>query len=132
MGVGSVDIDRLVAELGAVQDELLATPTDDFARRFELNKRQDELREQVAAFDPDAGRTRAELEAELRALRAQVEAIEAQRIDLVTQAGAAGDGGEMGNIGGVALNRGIEQAQGKPQLLARIGRIEGRLAEMGD
>ena len=59
------DLDRLVAELGAVQDELLATPADDFARRYELGKRQDELREQVAAFDPDAGRSRAELEAEM-------------------------------------------------------------------
>ena len=126
----SVDIDRLVAELGEVQDELLATPTDDFARRFELNKRQDQLREQVAAFDPDAGRSRAELEAELEALKAQVASIESQRIDLVTQAGFSGTSGEMGNVGGTALNQGIDQAQGRPQLMARIGRIEGRLAEM--
>ena len=126
-----VDLDELVAELAAVQDELLATPIDDFARRYELNKRQDELREQVASFDPDAGRSRAELEAELKALRAQVAAIEKQRIDLVKQAGSGGGSrGEMSNLGGVSLNLGIERAQGMPQLLARIGRIEGRLADM--
>ena len=125
-----VDIDRLVAELGAVQDELLATPSDDFARRFELNKRQDELREQVVAFDPDAGRSRAQLEAELEALKAQVASIESQRIDLVQQAGTPSGTTEMGNLGGLVINQGIDQAQGRPQLMARIGRIEGRLKEM--
>ncbi len=127
-----VDIDQLVADLAAVQDQLLATASDDFARRYELNKRQDALREQVASFDPDAGRSRAEMEAEVAALRAQVDAIRKERIDVVKQAGGGSGRAEMGNLGGVAINQQIEQAQGVPQLLGRIGRLESRLAEMED
>ncbi len=128
--MAEADIEQLgdlVKELAAVQDELLALDDDAFARRHELLKRQDELREQVAGLqvDPDVGRSRADLEAELEALRERLEAIRAQRIDPVVQAGG-GDSG-WGNIGASQINRGIVDAQGGEAIKERIAQIEQRL-----
>jgi hypothetical protein len=55
-----------------------------------------------------------------------------QKIDLVSQAGSGGEGThEMGNLGGVDLNRRTIQAGGADQIQARIGRIAGILADRG-
>jgi hypothetical protein len=37
----------------------------------------------------------------------------------------------MGNLGGVAINKGIDDAQGLPQIKAKIGQIKGILADRG-
>jgi hypothetical protein len=67
---------------------------------------------------------------ELASLRSRMTAIERQRIDLVTQAGTT-SAGEMGNLGGYAINKGIEDAMGLPNIKARIGLIKGILIDRG-
>ena len=114
---------------------MLALGTDDFSRRFELQKQQDELRREVAQFheDADEGRSTAELEAELEARRAQLKSIKKQRIDVVMQSGGGSHGGDMGAIGIPHLNRSIESAQGAGAIKERIAKLEQVLAErIGD
>jgi hypothetical protein len=123
---------EIVRLLSEVQDELIALPDDAFEQRWELRKRQDELREQAREFSYPMYEDKFddELLAELRALREQMKWIEKQRIDLVVQAGSGGVS-NMGNLGGVAINKGIDDAQGLPQIKAKIGQIKGVLADRG-
>jgi len=127
----SHDITR---ELADIQKQLIDLPRDAFAERYELQKRQDDLRAIARSSDNplDAGRATEELLAELAGLRSQVRSIEKQRIDLVTQAGGGGaTTSEMGNLGGVQINKGIGDAHGLPRITARIGVIKGILADRG-
>ena len=122
----------IVRQLSEVQDQLNALPNDAFAQRWELRVRQDELREQARGFSyaPYEDKFDDELLDELRALREQMKWIEKQRIDLVVQAGSGGIS-NMGNLGGVAINKGIDDAQGLPEIKAKIGQIKGILADRG-
>jgi len=122
----------IVKQLSEVQDQLNALPNDAFAQRWELRVRQDELREQAREFSyaPYEDKFDDELLDELRALREQMKWIEKQRIDLVVQAGSGGIS-NMGNLGGVAINKGIDDAQGLPQIKAKIGQIKGVLSDRG-
>ncbi len=123
------DLSRKLAE---VQDRLLALPDDAFAERWELRKQQDELRQKAASFAValDAERSDEDLLTELRALRQQMKAIEKQRIDLVQQSGSGGaTTSEMSSLGGVKLNKGIDDAMGLPKIKARIGVIKGILID---
>ncbi len=126
------DIGDLTAQLAQVQRQLLDLPDDAFAERFELKKRQDALRIQARsrAQDLDKQRSTEDLLAELGGLRSQMRHIESQRIDLVRQAGTGGPGAaEMGNLGGVQINKGIDDAMGMPKIKARIGLIKGILTD---
>ena len=127
----SHDITR---ELADIQKQLIDLPRDAFAERYALQKRQDDLRAVARSSDNplDAGRSTEDLLAELAGLRSQVRSIEKQRIDLVTQAGGGGATiSEMGNLGGVQINKGIGDAHGLPRITARIGVIKGILADRG-
>jgi hypothetical protein len=58
--------------------------------------------------------------------------IEGKRIDLVMQAGSGGPStAEMGNLGGVKINKGIDDALGLPKIKARIGVLKGTLTDRG-
>jgi len=118
----------IIRQLSDIQDELNALPDDAFAKRWELRGRQDELREQAREFSYSMYEDKFddELLDELRALRGQMKTIEKQRIDLVVQAGSGGIS-NMGNLGGVEINKGIDDAHGLPQIKATIGRIKGIL-----
>jgi hypothetical protein len=125
-----IDLTRRLAE---VQDRLLALPDDAFAERWELRKEQEDLRQQARefAYALDEDKFDDELLAELRSLRDRMKAIEHQRIDLVGQAGGGSMSGEMGNLGGVKINRKIDAAMGLPKIKARIGVIKGVLMDRG-
>ena len=128
------DLESITRQLAEIQDRLLALPDDAFAERYELEKRQDALRDAAAEFrsDWDAQRPTEELEAELAALRARLQAIEDERIDMVVQSGGgtlAGPGAD--GWGGVAINQEIEAAHGAPAIRDRIARIVGLLADRG-
>jgi hypothetical protein len=127
-------VEEVTQELAKVQRQLLDLPSDAFAERYELQKRQDELRAEVRGDSRVLyeDRSTESLISELAALRSQAAAIEAQRIDLVYQAGSGGSSsGEMGNLGGVQINKGIEDAHGLPQLRSKIGIIKNILGERG-
>lgn len=121
-------------ELAEVQRQLGELPPDAFEERYRLHVREDELRE-IARSAPramDEGRSDEELLGELRALRSQIKEIEKQHIDLVMQAGSGGPStGEMGNLGGVRINRGIDDALGLDRIRRRVGIIKGILADRG-
>lgn len=127
------DVDGLIRELGEIQKQLAELPEDANDERFKLRQRQDELRALArGGGDMDKDRPTSEMLYELDALRAQMKSIERQRIDLVQQAGSGGaTSGEMGNLGGVKINKGIDDAMGLPKIKARIGRIKGILTDRG-
>jgi hypothetical protein len=124
---------EIVRQLSEIQDRLIALPDDAFAQRWELRQRQQEIREQARAFSyaRDEDKFDEELLDELRALRERMKAIERQRIDLVGQAGGGSMSGEMGNLGGVKLNKSMDDASGLPKVKARIGEIKGVLMDRG-
>jgi hypothetical protein len=129
-----VDLLAISRELADIQKQLMDLPEGAGEERYRLLQRQDELRS-IARSVPnpmDQGRSDAELLSELKALRQQMTSIEKQRIDLVMQAGSGGAAtGEMGNLGGVKINKAIDEAQGLDGIKARIGVIKGTLADRG-
>ncbi len=128
------DATDLTAKLADVQRRLLELPDDAFAQKYELLKERDKLRDMAAEYAGliDAERPDQELLRELGGLRSQMKSIERQRIDLVVQAGSGGAGtSEMGNLGGVQINKGIDDAFGLPKIKARIGVIKGILSDRG-
>ena len=126
--------DDIVRQLADIQKQLIDLPDDAFEERYELQKQQEELRS-IARSDNnpmDRGRSDDELLAELASLRDRMKYIEKQRIDLVQQAGSGGaSSSEMGNLGGVQINKGIDDAMGLPQIKARIGVLKGILQDRG-
>lgn len=125
------DITRQLAD---VQQRLLDLPEDAFEERYELRKQQDELRSIARSGDNpmDQGRSDDELLAELASLRDRMKYIEKQRIDLVQQAGSGGAStSEMGNLGGVQINKGIDDAMGLGGIKSRIGVLKGILQDRG-
>lgn len=126
--------EEMTRELADIQKRLIDLPSDAFSERYELQKRQDHLRDTLRA-NPEAmfaDRPNEDLLAELAALRRQRDAIDRTRIDLVTQAGSGGPGsGEMGNLGAYAINKGIQDAHGLPAIQSRIGIIKNVLDERG-
>jgi hypothetical protein len=128
------DTTDITAKLADVQKRLLDLPDDAFAEKFELLKERDQLRDEAADYSETLDRNRSdeELLRELAALRSQAQSIEDQRIDLVMQAGSGGVmTGEMGNLGGVKINKAIEDGQGLPKIRSRIGIIKGILNDRG-
>ena len=126
--------DDITRQLADIQKQLIDLPDDAFEERYRLRTRQDELRAIARSGDNplDRGRSDEDLLNELAGLRSQMYAIEKQRIDLVQQAGSGGStSGEMGNLGGVMINKGIDDAQGLPGIKARIGVIKGILEDRG-
>jgi len=129
-----VDPTDIIAKLADVQARLLALPDDAFAAKYELMKEQDTLRDEASglATDIDSERSDDDLLRELDGLRRQMKHIEKQRIDLVFQAGSGGAStSEMGDLGGVKINKGIDDALGLPKIKARIGMLKGTLSDRG-
>jgi hypothetical protein len=134
MSDAKADIARVAAGLGAIHKRLAELPDDAFAEKLVLVQERDSLRDEAAGFASmiDSERPDEELLRELAALRNQMHSIEGKRIDLVMQAGSGGTTtGEMGNLGGVQINKGIDDAFGLPKIKARIGVIKGTLADRG-
>jgi len=128
------NVGDLTSKLADIQRQLLDLPDEAFAERFELRKQQDALRLKAKEYASDLDKSRGtdDLLVELGALRSQMKSIEGQRIDLVMQAGSGGAStSEMGNLGGVAINKGIDDAMGLPKIKARIGVIKGILDDRG-
>ncbi len=131
MADDDMGLDDLVAELAEVQQRLLELPSNAFAERFELQKRQDILREQTARFarDWDLDRSSEDLLTELASLRERLGQLDRQKIDVVTQGGAGTAAPASDGWGAVQLNQAMDAAQGAGDLHARIGRIKAILTD---
>jgi hypothetical protein len=121
----------ILARLVAVNDAIWALPDDAFSEKHKLLKERDRLREESSRFAValDAQRPDKDLLAELSGLRSQLKEAEKQKIDLVSQAGGGSDTGEMGNLGGIALNARMMEANGANRIQGRIGIIKGILKD---
>jgi len=126
------DASKIVRELADMDDQLRALSDDAFAEKYELLKKQDELRERAAQFAVDADKERSTevLLSELSGLRSQLAQLDGQKIDLVTQAGFATTS-NMGNLGGVSLNAQMTEATGAGRIQVRIGVVKGVLTDRG-
>ncbi len=116
------ELDRLTRALAEVQDQLLALGPDQFAERYELQKRQDTLRAEAATFDYDwdTERSSADLEAEIAELRRYVEQLIASKSGLL-----AAKGGNMGSaISGAFAKLAFDA---KLTVLDEVGRAMARL-----
>lgn len=124
------DVSDLVRRLADVQDRMLALDPRDLSARYELEKERDALRSEASEFagQVDEGRSATDIERELAALRAQVEAIIDSKIDLVVQSGGGSNAGPGADgMGGVVLNQLISAAGGMDRIRARISHLEAVL-----
>lgn len=122
------DLDAIRRELAEIVDLLSATPGDDFATRHALMKRRDELRAAADRHrtDHDEQRPTEDLQAELAAREAQLEALVGEAMDMVTQAGGSGGGGTGAgyvSAGEAGINVAMRDAGGAPQIRERIARL---------
>jgi hypothetical protein len=123
---------KLIRELADLNQQIWALPDDAFAEKHELLEKRQLLRDRAAehAVDADQERSTVDLLSELSGLRFQLDKIEKQKIDLVTQAGGGAPGASnMTNLGGVLLNSQIMEASGAGKLQSRIGVIKGVLID---
>ncbi len=128
------NLEELNRRLGQIQDELLALPADEFARKNDLQVERDRLRSDAAQFqkDFDLDRPSSELIAELKQRRTQLVSIANKYIN---PAGAADAGFGAGAYNGPAdassVNRSIDAATGRGQIEQRIARLETILRDRG-
>ena len=130
-----MDLDAVNRELAEIVDRLIDTPVDDFATRYALQLRRDELKEAASAHrvDFDPPRPTDDLAAELTARESQLEAVISSGIDLVTQAGGGSEsGGSSMSTGESGLNEMGRAAQGAPEIKSRIARLREILESRAD
>lgn len=124
--------DELNQRLAEIQDELLSVSHDDFSRKYALHLERDTLRDESARYkkDQDVDRSSSDIIDEVKALKRQVASIRSGYVNAVGQAGA-GEGGWNGPADTIALNAGIDKAQGVERIVHRIARLETLLKERG-
>lgn len=124
-------LEQLNKRLAAIQDELLTLAPDDFRGKNALHIERDGLRAETAEYkeDRDVNRPSADMIKELQALKRQLASI---RKGYVSAAGQAGAGGSHhGPADTIALNSGIDDAQGVERLVHRIAHLETILQGRG-
>lgn len=124
-------LDEVLSELAAVQDELLATPADDFGRRADLTNQQDALRAEAAA-----ARSTVRDDLSAQQIEQQIDHIRTQilrHLDARPAASAAAQTGQGGGIDPFLLhqmNQKASEAFGLDDLYAQLRKLEVRLAEL--
>jgi hypothetical protein len=121
-------LEEINRSLARIQDELLATPSDAFAEKYRLQSERDRLRKLTRGFavDYESSRDTDDIRKEVEALRARVSQIESKRAasGKMADGGFGGVGAHSGPADGVMLNAAFDEAQGIPQLIDRIARLE--------
>lgn len=123
------ELDRILEELRRIRDRLDEQP--DPGERERLEARRDELRKAAQLAMPGAVVTADRVRQELRAAEARLEDLHRRRIDVVKQAGGGSMGGDFGfTADAMEINRGIDKANDRAGLEARIRDLRSRLAEL--
>ena len=122
------DREDLTRELADIQDELLGLADDDFAAKFHLHRRRDEVRDRLRglAADLDDKRSDEELIRELAAQRAQLEALESQQINMTSQSLAGMQGGTFSASERAIADR-LTASLGIDDVHRRIAHLKRRL-----
>jgi chromosome segregation ATPase len=120
-------LDRITRELAEVQDRLLALGREHWAERYELQKRQDELRDEAAEHrtSRDGGRSTEDLQDELDELRHRVKQL------VVARTGYILDMGDAAGTAAAEVAKLVSQSRGATDLdrmVVRISEIEAELA----
>jgi hypothetical protein len=121
------DINRRLDE---IQQQLWELGPDEFAARYALQRERDALRDRVRVnVDADSHRSNEDLESELAARRVALARVQDS---MVNSAGMSGGGGEAtgsfeGPGDGLKLNTEILTATGAQQLVQRIAKLESIL-----
>lgn len=125
-------VEEIALRLAAIQDALLALPAGPSRERYDLLTEQDALREEAAEFavQVDAGRSTADLEAELASLKRRRHEIVDSRRGYVM--GKGGDNAGPASAAWVRLSGQSRSAAGLDQMNARISTIEDVLAARGE
>jgi len=129
----SRSLEEVLAELAAVQDELLAVADDDFAAKAELSNRQDALRSEArearSAIPRDVPVE--ELEVEIEPLEAQIVGHLESRLSASSGAGGGGRGGT-----GIdpylmhQMHEKMAKSFGLDEKKEQLRRLKNRLAEL--
>ncbi len=125
-------LSELLAELSVVQDELIATAEDDFERRMELHRRQDELRAKAR----ELGTTAAVGGVDATEIRRQIARLEAERERHIsnrlpyTAAAQTGMGGGIDPRHVHQMHRQMDDAFGLVELDEELARLRHRLTEL--
>ena len=128
------DIDAILNELADIDQKLEELPADAYDERITLRSRHEELRQEAAQLAAAAqdDRPTAEIQAELGALRHQLQEIEDGKIDVVMQSGgggAAGPGAE--GLGAIGINQQIDSASGADEIRHRANHLTELLRRRG-
>jgi len=124
------DINRRLDE---IQQELWNLDPIDFKTRYELQRERDLLRDQVrTSADSESDRSTDELRAELEARRKSLAQIQESMVNSAGMIGGGdGSGPFKGPDDGGILNTEIVAATGAERLAQRIARLEMILSERG-
>ncbi len=108
-------VETLVRQLAAIQNQLIALPDDAFTQRFELLRRQEELRSAAAhhAAGTDMERPTEDLLAELVSLRLQLDRTDRGTVSPASKSGVSGLSryrieGRIGRIKDILIDRGAD------------------------
>jgi len=124
--------DEINRRLDEIQQQLWKLSPDEFAARYALQRERDALRDRVRdTVDADSHRSTEDLESELAARRVALARV---HDSMVNSAGMSGGGGEStgsfeGPGDGLKMNTEILAATGAQQLAQRIAKLETILTE---
>jgi hypothetical protein len=128
-------LDDITRDLAQVTDDLLALSAEDYARRYELLTRQDELREEASEYhiDLDAQRPVVDIRAELAETTKQRNAEAARLAGRNMMSGPGGTGMSAGAVSAAMVESVLKANANSPivSLNARIALLEAALAAKG-
>lgn len=126
------EIDDVLSELAALEDQLLAADEDDFALRFELRQRQEELRARARTLSVDQTPESEEQ------LRRKLEHLKHRRDEHLATRLPQSSAAQTGMGGGIdpgyvhEMNQAMAETFGLGELETEIRRLEEELARYED
>lgn len=128
-------IEDITRDLAQVTDDILALPEDDFAQRFELQTRQDQLREEASRYhiDVDAQRPIADIRAELAEATKRRNAEASRLAGRNMMSGPGGTGASAGAVSAAMVELTLKANANSPigSLNLRIAVLESALVARG-
>lgn len=118
---------EIAKELAAIDEKLDTLPADDFSERVTLHQRHEDLRARAAqlAEEADDQRSTKDLQIEVQSLQQRLGRIQGEFIDVSEQSGEGNiPGPDSVDRSAAGLNRDMANAQGAPQLVARIEKLQ--------
>jgi len=122
---------EIAKELAAIDEKLDTLPADAFSERVTLHQRHEDLRARAAhlAEEADDQRSTQDLHIEVQSLQQRLGVIQDEFIDVSEQSGEGNiPGPDSVDRGAAGLNRDVAEAQGAPQLVARIDKLQRIIA----